>query len=133
MRFMFMVKSKELSGPPPQALMDAINKQTEAAVKNGSFVLAGGLAPMAQTRRVKITGGKINVTDGPFAEAKEVIGGFAIFDLPSREAALKSAEEFMELHRVHWPSWEGETEIRQIFSEEDFKEMCGQIASQHAS
>jgi hypothetical protein len=133
MRFMFMVKSKELTGPPPQALMDAINKQTEDAVKKGTLVLAGGLAPVTQTQRVRITNGRINVTDGPFAEAKEVIGGFAIFDLASREEALKSAEAFMELHRIHWPGWEGETEIRQIFSEEDFEKMCGELAKQQAS
>ena len=64
--------------------------------------------------------------DGPFSETKEVVGGFAIFELPSREVAVDSARQFMELHRKHWPGWEGETEVRQIFGPEDFPpKNCG--------
>jgi hypothetical protein len=57
---------------------------------------------------------------GPFAETKEVIGGFAQFELKSKEAAIESAVRFMELHEKHWPGWEGETEVRQMFGPEDF-------------
>jgi hypothetical protein len=60
------------------------------------------------------------VTDGPFTEAKEVIGGYAQFELKSKEEAVKGAVRFMELHRKHWPGWEGEAEVRQIFGPEDF-------------
>jgi hypothetical protein len=133
MRFMFLVKSSEQSGPPPQPLMEAIGKLSQEAAGKGTMVLSGGLAPMAMTSRVRVANGAIKVTDGPFAEAKEVIGGFAIFDLASREEALKNAQAFMELHRIHWPEWEGETEIRQIFSEEDLEKMCGNTAAQKAS
>ena len=60
------------------------------------------------------------VTDGPFTETHEVIGGFAQFELKSKEAAVESAVRFMELHKKHWPGWEGETEVRQMFGPEDF-------------
>jgi hypothetical protein len=124
MRFMMMVKHAELSGPPPQALMDAMAKLHEEAVKAGTIRGNGGLAPLAQSTRVRLSGGQIKVTDGPFTEAKEVIGGYAEFELKSKEEAIEGAVHFMELHKKHWPGWEGETEIRQIFGPEDFAESC---------
>jgi hypothetical protein len=122
MRFMMLVKHAELSGPPPQALMDAIDKLGEEAKRDNSMVVSGGLAPLAASTHVRVSGGKLNTTDGPYTEAKEIIGGFAIFDLKSKEEAIQGAQKFMELHRVHWPEWEGETEVRQIFSPEDFQQ-----------
>jgi len=120
MRFMMLVKSAENSGPPPRELMEAIAKLSQNAAEAGELLGSGGLAPTAQSTRVRISGGQIRVIDGPFTEAKEVIGGYAQFELPSKEAALAGALEFMELHRKHWPEWEGETEIRQMFGPEDF-------------
>lgn len=120
MRFMMMVRHAEPSGPPPKELMDAIAILTEEAVKNGSLRGNGGLAPMAQTTRVRLSGGQIKVTDGPFAETKEMVGGFAEFELKSKEEAVNSAVHFMELHKKYWPEWEGETEVRQILAPEDF-------------
>jgi hypothetical protein len=120
MRFMMLVKHGEMSGLPPQPLMDAIDKLTEEANKAGTMVLAGGLAPLAASTSVRISGGKLKTTDGPYSEAKEVVGGFAIFDLKSKQEAIEGAQKFMELHRIHWPGWEGETEVRQIFGPEDF-------------
>jgi len=122
MRFMMLVKHAENSSAPPPELMAAIGKLTEEAVKAGTLLDSGGLAPSAQTTRVRLSGGQIQVVDGPFAEAKEVIGGYAQFELASQKEALAGALEFMELHRKHWPGWEGETEIRQIFGPEDFAE-----------
>jgi hypothetical protein len=55
------------------------------------------------------------VIDGPFTESKEVVGGFAMMDLKSKEEAIEVAQRFIELHREHWPGWEGESEIRQVF------------------
>ena len=60
-----------------------------------------------------------DVRSQSLAETKEVIGGFAIFELKSKEAAIESTLHFMELHKQYWPGWEGETEIRQIFGPED--------------
>jgi hypothetical protein len=115
MRFLMMVKSKEGQGQPPAALMQAIAQSGAEASKNGTMVLTGGLYPASQGDRVRVDDGKVSVLDGPFTEAKEVVGGFAIFELKSREEALEAAKHFMELHRQHWPGWVGETEIRRLF------------------
>ena len=80
----------------------------------------GGLAPTAMSTRVRLSQGDISKMDGPFAESKEVIGGFAIFEFQSTEAAIESTLHSMELHKQYWPGWGGETEIRQIFGPEDF-------------
>jgi hypothetical protein len=120
MKFMILVKTAENAGPPPKELMDAIAIISEEAVKNGTMLGNGGLAPTAQSARVRVSKGQLTVTDGPFTEAKEVIGGYAQFELKSKEEAVKGAVRFMELHRKHWPGWEGEAEIRQIFGPEDF-------------
>jgi len=101
-------------------LMDAIMKLSEDETKSGKMLGTGGLKPLAQGARVRLAGGKITVTDGPYAEAKEVIGGYAQFELKSKEDAVKAAVDFMELHRKYWPGWNGETEIRQMMGPEDF-------------
>ncbi len=114
MKFMTIVKGSENAGVPPKALFDAIDKLMADQIKSGIFVDAGGLEPTSKAARVRISGGKIKVTDGPFTEAKEVIGGYAILKAPSLEKAVQMAKEFMELHRKHWPGWDGETEVRQM-------------------
>lgn len=123
MRFMMLVKHAENAGAPPKELMEAIGKLAEEAVKAGTMIETGGLAPMAQSTRVRVTGGQVKVIDGPFAEAKEVVGGYAQFELKSKEEAIEGAVRFMELHRKHWPGWEGETEIRQIFGPQDVDQL----------
>jgi hypothetical protein len=120
MRFMTMVKSAENSGPPPRALMDAIAKLGEEAARAGVLVETGGLMPTAMGARVRLAGGKLSVIDGPFAEAKEVIGGYAVYDLRSKQEAIEWTSRFMNLHKVHWPGWEGESELRQIFDPSAF-------------
>jgi hypothetical protein len=62
----------------------------------------------------------VTVTDGPFTEAKEVVGGYAQFELKSKKEAVDAAVRFMELHKQHWPGWEGETEVRQMWEPGDF-------------
>jgi len=120
MRYMMIVKHAEKQGPPPKALMDAIGEMSQEAVKAGTMLGNGGLAPTAQGARVRLSGGEVTVIDGPFTEAKEVIGGYAQFELKSKQEAIEGAVRFMELHKKHWPGWEGETEIRQMFGPEDF-------------
>jgi hypothetical protein len=133
MRFMMFVKhSEQFVGPPPKELMDAMAKLGEEAVKAGTIRSNGGLAPMAQTTRVRLSGGQVKVIDGPFTEAKEIIGGYAEFELKSKEEAIEGAVHFMELHKKYWPGWEGETEIRQIFGPEDFGQ-CPQITDEKAT
>jgi hypothetical protein len=120
MRFMMLVKSAENKGAPPKGFMDVMAKLGEEAVKAGTMVVSGGLASTAASTRVRLSKGQITPIDGPFTEAKEVIGGFAILEFKSKKEALESAEHFMELHKKHWPGWEGETEVRQVLGPEDF-------------
>lgn len=114
MRFFTFIKGKETDGPPPAGLMQAMEKFIARNLADGTLVQTGGLAPTARGTRIRISKGKMSVTDGPFAEAKEVIGGYAILESKSEEDALRVAKEFMQLHVDHWPEWEGESEVRQI-------------------
>jgi hypothetical protein len=120
MKFLMLVRHAENSPPPPQELIDAITILAEESAKDGTMIANGGLAPTAKSTRVRVSKGKLTVTDGPFTEAKEMIGGFAQFELNSKEEAIEGAVQFMELHKKYWPEWEGETEVRQIYGPEDF-------------
>jgi hypothetical protein len=115
MRFMTLVKSAENVGQPPPELFAAIAQLGAEAAEKGVFVDTGGLLPTATGSRIRLSGGKLTVTDGPFAEAKEVIGGYAFYEVESKEEAVEWANRFMTLHQELWPGWEGETEIRQVF------------------
>ena len=118
MRYMMVVKGDENfrdSGPPPKALMDAIAQLGIEASTKGTLISVGGLMHTSKGASVKVRDGKLVITDGPFSEAKEVIGGFSIFELASLDEAKEEARKFMELHRQHWPGWEGDCEIRPMF------------------
>lgn len=115
MRYMMIVKHAENQGPPPKALMDAIAQLAQEEAKTGTMLGNGGLRPTAQGARVRLSGGKVSVIDGPFTEAKEVIGGYAQFELKSKQEAIEGAVRFMELHKKYWPGWEGETEVREMY------------------
>ncbi len=115
MRFMTIVKSTETSAPPPQALMDAIAKLGAEAASKGVMVEMGGLLPTAMGARVRLAGGRLTVTDGPFTEAKEVVGGYAVYAVKSKAEALEWTKRFMALHQEHWKGWEGEVELRQLY------------------
>jgi hypothetical protein len=114
MKFMMIVKHPERPGPIPKELMDAIGKLSEESAKEGKMIGSGGLLPTAAGARVQLSGGQIKVLDGPFTEAKEIIGGYAQFEMKSKEEAIHSAVKFMELHKKYWPGWEGETEVREM-------------------
>lgn len=125
---MMLVKdTSKNAGSPPKELMDAIAILAEEAVKDGTMLGSGGLAPIEQSTRVRISKGQLTVTDGPFTEGKEVVGGYAQFELKSKQEAIDGAVRFMELHRKYWPGWEGETEIRQIFGPEDFAQQVKEL------
>jgi hypothetical protein len=120
MRFLMLVKHGENPGPPPKEFLDAMARLDEEAAKSGTMIQSGGLSPIAKSTRVRVSRGQVTAMDGPFAEAKEVVGGFAMFELKSKEEALEGAMHFMELHKKYWPGWEGETEIRQVLGPEAF-------------
>ena len=117
MKYLTFIRHSESyrQSPPPAALMEAMGKFVEQSLKDGTLVDAGGLLPSKDGARVRLSKGKITVTDGPFTESKEVIGGWAILQTASRSEAMRIATEFMELHRKYWPEFEGESELRPMF------------------
>jgi hypothetical protein len=112
--FIRHAESYRQSGPPA-ALMEAMGKFVEKSLKDGVLVDTGGLLPSKDGVRVRLANGKITVTDGPFTESKEVIGGWAILETGSKVEAVRIATEFMELHRKYWPEFDGESEVRPMF------------------
>ena len=120
MRFLMLVKHGENPGPPPKEFLDAMAKLGEEAAKSGTMLQSGGLSPIAKSTCVRLSRGQVTAIDGPFSESKEVVGGFAMFELKSKEEAIEGAKQFMELHRKYWPGWEGETEVRQVLGPEAF-------------
>jgi hypothetical protein len=121
MRFMTLIKSAEhaLSGPPPFELFQAIAKLGAEAAQAGVLVDTAGLMPTAMGASVRVRGGEISASDGPFGSGQEIVGAYAIFDVGSKAEALDWARQFMEVHRQHWKGWEGETEVRQVIQPPD--------------
>jgi hypothetical protein len=117
MKFLTFIKHSESyrEAAPPPALMQAMGEFIESSRKNGSLVDTGGLLPSKDGLRIRVDGGKLSVIDGPFSEAKEVIGGWAILEAASKEEARRISMEFVELHRRHWPGFDFECEVRQMF------------------
>ena len=111
MKFMFIVKSGHAM-PPTLKLLEAMHALAEREIKAGRMLDNGGLMPLAMGAQVRVAGGQLSVIDGPFAEAKEVVGGYAVFELPGKEEAVASAVEFMQLHKDLLPGWEGTCELR---------------------
>jgi hypothetical protein len=121
MQFLMLVKHGENPGPPPKEFLDAMAKLGEDAAKSGTMIASGGLVPIAKSTSVRLSRGQVTAIDGPYSEAKEVVGGFAMFDLKSKQEAIEGAVQFMELHKKYWPGWEGETEVRQVLGPEAFE------------
>jgi hypothetical protein len=117
MKYLSFIRHSESfrNTPPPAAMMEAMGKAVEKWRKDGSLVDTGGLLPSKDGARIRLEGGNITVTDGPFIESKEVIGGWAILKADSKAEALRLATEFMDLHRKYWPEFEGEAEVRPMF------------------
>jgi hypothetical protein len=114
MKYLMLIKHAETFSfdDIPPSLMDAMGQLVERNLASGVLLDTAGLNRSADGFRVRLSNGQLSVTDGPFTETKEVVGGYAIVQATSREEALEVAREFMDLHRVHWPSFEGECEVR---------------------
>jgi len=114
MRFMMMYTPDAANaGPPDPKKFAAIEKDIADSKKAGAFVWNGGLHPISSGAIVKYAKGKATVTDGPYAEAKELIGGFAIFDLKSKEEAIESTKAFLKIMGG------GSVEIRQMYDSQE--------------
>jgi hypothetical protein len=116
---MMLVKGNsdyEAGKPPSPELMEAIGALAEKSLRDGTLLDQGGLLPSSAGALIRVKGGKIRVVDGPFSEAREVIGGYAILKADSRAEAIRMGSEFMALHaQVLGPSFEGELEVREMF------------------
>ena len=111
MKFMFIVQSVNHMTPSLK-LFQEMQRLTKREVEAGRLLDNGALTPMSQGAEVRVSGGRLRVIDGPYAEAKEVVGGYAVFELKDKEEAVASAVEFMQLHKDHLPDWEGTCEVR---------------------
>ena len=116
MKYLMLIKHSESyrSQPIPQGLLDAMGEFVTEGLKSGLLKDTAGLKGTAEGFRVRSSGGKLHLTDGPFTEAKEIVGGYALVEVKSKEEVLQVARQFMELHRVHWPAFEGECEVRPL-------------------
>lgn len=116
MKYMMFIKHPEhyRAQPIPKGLLDAMGEFVGEGFKTGVLKDTAGLKGTAEGHRVRLSGGKVHVTDGPFTEAKEVVGGYALIEVKSKAEALDVARQFMELHRIHWPAFEGECEVRPL-------------------
>lgn len=117
MRFMMMAKfEKEGAVAPTPELMAAMGQFTEELTKSGVLLDGGGLKPTARGAYLKLSDGKVTVTDGPFTEAKEIIGGYAIAQFKSKEEAIELGKRFLQIHAdILGPSCEMQSEIREMY------------------
>jgi len=113
MRFLSIYKGVESNRPPSQDLVERMNTLIESSMKSGELVATEGCLPSALGARVRSDGGRVTVIDGPFAESKEVVGGFAILEAKSKDDAIRMVREFLAV------AGDGECEIRQIYSASD--------------
>jgi hypothetical protein len=114
MKYMVLLKMDENAGTPPAELVSAMGDAMQQAFASGLMIDAGGLAPTAHSTEVRLRGGSVMITDGPYAEAKEVAGGYAILETRSHQEAVENARRMIAIHQQYWPGWEGAAEVRRI-------------------
>jgi hypothetical protein len=113
MRFLSIYKTAETGVPPTPEHMETMQKLVEEGMKAGWLLATEGCLPSALGARVRSSGGKVIVTDGPFTETKELIAGFALLEAASKEEAIRMTKEFLQI------AGDGECELRQIFTASD--------------
>ena len=120
MRFMIMVKGNKQSETgvmPDEALMAEMATYHEELARAGALLDAAGLHPTSKAIRIKFSGGKRTIIDGPFTESKELIAGYTLIQVKTREEGLEWARRFP----APFPGGEGEIEVRQLMDLEDFE------------
>ena len=112
MRFLSMVRINEKSGQrPSERLMNEMGKLIEEMTRTGALVSTAGLTPTSEGKRLRWNRGQLSVTDGPFTETKEVVGGYAILEAASMKEALEMTKRFLA---VHGDEWDVECEVRPL-------------------
>jgi hypothetical protein len=110
MRFLCLYKPSKPEGTPPtQEEMATMGRLVEEGLKSGKLLATEGCLPSSKGARVRLTDGKFKVTDGPFSEAKEVVGGMAVIQADSKEEAIEQVKAFLKV------AGDGETELRQLY------------------
>jgi hypothetical protein len=111
MQFLTFFTPAAQSGPPGPEYMEEMNRLIEESKKSGELIATGGLTALNEGARVVQTSGKVTITDGPFIESTEIIGGFAILEVPSKEAAIESSKRFLKI------AGDGQVTIRPLMTE----------------
>ena len=119
MRYLTLLRAVRPDTPPPPELMAAIMRLGEEATAAGALLDTAGLAPPEPGSRVALSGGELAVTDGPFAESKEMIS-YALYEVRDRAEVVEWSSRFLKAHRDLWPGWAGEVDIHRVFGPEDF-------------
>ena len=114
MRYMVLVNMREDVGEPAPALVKAMDETMREGFASGVLVDAGGLWSTDASTEYVVRGGQVTTTDGPFAEAKEVVGGYAIIEVRDDDEAREQGRLMASLHQEHWPEWEGSVHVRRI-------------------
>src|SRR5881396_3741829 len=123
MKFLSIYKHAERTGPPSQEEINKMGKLVEEGMKAGWLLATEGCLPTALGARVRNSSGKLTVTDGPFTEAKEVVGGFAILRANSKEEVIQLTKDFLKV------AGDGECEIRQIFEADTCLQKAATLAT----
>ena len=113
-RFMGFVRMEEGQGAPPQALFEAMDKYIGEQAGKGAFLDGGGLYGTEDAVNFLVRKGETTRVDGPYAEAKEVVGGWALLQYDTLEEAIENQREFAELHATYWPECNMVATLRQI-------------------
>jgi hypothetical protein len=116
-RFMGFVKMEEGQGAPPQALMDAMDQFIGENAATGVFLDGGGLFGTEDAVNFVVRKGDVTRVDGPYAEAKEVVGGWALMQYDTLEEAIAGQEQFADLHAKFWPECSMVATLRQVSDE----------------
>jgi hypothetical protein len=110
-----LLKMSEQVGEPPESLFPAMDETIKDISKTVTIIDTNGLLPTADAAtKIRVTDGKTTVLDGPFAESRELVGGYALVEVDSYEQAVEAARKIIQVHTDHWPTWEGEAEVRQV-------------------
>jgi hypothetical protein len=116
-RFMGFVRMEEGIGQPPQALMDAMGVYITEQATAGHFLDGGGLYGTEDAVNFVVRAGETTRVDGPYAEAKEIVGGWSLLDYATLEEAIEAQREFADLHAKHWPELTMVATLRQVSEE----------------
>jgi hypothetical protein len=116
MRFLSIIRTNESAGQKPsERLMTEMGKLMEEMFEEGTLVRTAGLRPSSEGFRMRSRYGEVSTTDGPFTEAKEVVGGYAVLEAASTDEAIELTKRFLQ---VHGDEWDVECEVRPLDGEE---------------